>query len=95
MLRKMHGFDWIEECRWVFEDLKRFLTSLPLLSKPEVGEELHLYLAASPEAISSILIRAGNRGSRGLSIIQVGVLHDVETRCSILEKIVFALINYV
>lgn len=47
-LKKLKDFQWTNECRNVFEELKAYLSAPPLLSKPKVGEELYLYLAVSP-----------------------------------------------
>lgn len=60
----MQNFTWMEECHQVFEELKKFLGSLPLLSKPVVREELYLYLAASLEVVSSILIWVDDKGTQ-------------------------------
>jgi hypothetical protein len=54
-LRK--AFVWTDECQKSFEELKRYLTSPPLLSPSQQGEALSLYLAVSPTAVSSALIR--------------------------------------
>ena len=51
------SFDWTAECQQVFEDLKAYLSSPPLLSPSQPGEELFLYLAASPATVSAALIR--------------------------------------
>ena len=50
-------FRWDEECEVVFQGMKRYLTSLPLLSKPVSEEILFLYLAMSESAVSGALIR--------------------------------------
>ena len=39
------------------QDLKVYLTTAPLLSPSIPSEELYLYLAVSPHAVSSTLIR--------------------------------------
>jgi hypothetical protein len=54
-LRK--AFIWTDECQKSFEELKVYLTSPPLLSPSQQGEALYLYLAVSPTAVSSALIR--------------------------------------
>ncbi|KAM1520246.1 hypothetical protein ACFX1Z_022964 [Malus domestica] len=48
---------WDNECEKAFQNLKKYLTSPPLLSKPEAMEDLYIYLAASEVAVSSALIR--------------------------------------
>jgi len=45
------------ECQQAFEDLKVYLSSPPLLSPSQPGEELFLYLAVSFAAVSAALVR--------------------------------------
>nr|XP_009387002.1 PREDICTED: uncharacterized protein LOC103974012 [Musa acuminata subsp. malaccensis] len=45
------------ECEEAFEKLKACLAHLPQLASPKPGETLGLYLAASAQAISSVLVR--------------------------------------
>ena len=54
------SFEWTTECQQVFEDLKAYLSSLPLLSLSELGEELFLYLAISPATVNVALVREEN-----------------------------------
>ena len=51
------AFEWMDECQQAFEDLKAYLTSTPLLDPSKPSEELYLYLAVSPYAVSLTLIR--------------------------------------
>ena len=51
------AFEWTDQCQKAFQDLKVYLTTAPLLSPSIPGEELYLYLAVSPHAVSSALIR--------------------------------------
>ena len=50
------SFEWTAECQQVFEDLKAYLSFPPLLSPSKDEEELFLYLAISPTAISAAFI---------------------------------------
>ena len=54
-LRK--SFEWTDECQKAFEDLKKYLSSPPLLSPSKPGEELYLYIAVSQVAVSAALVR--------------------------------------
>ncbi|PKU73078.1 putative mitochondrial protein [Dendrobium catenatum] len=54
------GFQWTDECQEAFEQLRTYLASPPLLSKPIMGERLYIYLAISTQAISSVLVRKEN-----------------------------------
>ena len=56
-LRKSKDFEWTEACEEALQDLKKYLTSTPLLSKPKDGEQIFIYLAISESAVSAILIR--------------------------------------
>ena len=55
VLRK--SFEWMDECQKAFEDLKKYLSSPPLLSPSRPGEELYLYIAVSQAAVSAALVR--------------------------------------
>ncbi|KAI5350996.1 hypothetical protein L3X38_003887 [Prunus dulcis] len=55
-LKKGQRDKWDEECKVAFQNLKTYLTSPPLLSKPVPGEDLFVYLAVSNSAVSSTLI---------------------------------------
>src|SRR5438132_2326303 len=49
-LRKHDNFKWTQEAQETFDDLKRYLSSAPLLTTLKPSEALLLYLAASPQA---------------------------------------------
>ena len=71
LLRRSGPFSWTEEAEQAFQELKRHLTSLPVLVAPEPGETLFLYLAASAEAVSMVLVaerkeQARQGGHQGL-----------------------------
>jgi len=51
------AFKWTDEYQKAFQDIKTCLTTAPLLSSSIPSEELYLYLAVSPHAVSSTLIR--------------------------------------
>ncbi|XP_050207651.1 uncharacterized protein LOC126657071 [Mercurialis annua] len=40
-----------------FEELKKFLSSPPLLGRPEAGETLYLYLSVTNETVASVLVK--------------------------------------
>ena len=55
--KKNTDFIWIEECDGALQQLKIYLTSAPLLSKPHDGEVLYIYLTVSKHAVSIVLVR--------------------------------------
>ncbi|KAL0439538.1 UNVERIFIED_CONTAM: hypothetical protein Slati_2436800 [Sesamum latifolium] len=56
-IRKAKTFEWGTPGQLAFEELKTYLSRLPLLVKPSPGETLYLYLSVAPQAVSSALIR--------------------------------------
>ncbi|KAL0437896.1 UNVERIFIED_CONTAM: hypothetical protein Slati_2272600 [Sesamum latifolium] len=57
VLRKAKTFEWDAPCQQAFEEHKSYLAGLPLLVKPSPGDTLYLYLSATPQVVSSVLIR--------------------------------------
>ncbi|KAK8940806.1 hypothetical protein KSP39_PZI010808 [Platanthera zijinensis] len=90
-LRGASKFQWTEECSLAFEQLKKQLTSTPLLQSPRAGEMLFLYLGVGPEAVSSVLVHEESR--RQFPVYYVShILKDAEARYPILEKLALALV---
>jgi hypothetical protein len=56
LLRKSGPFSWTEEAERAFQELKQHLVSLPILVAPEPGEPLYLYIVATTEAVSMLLV---------------------------------------
>ncbi|KAK0602264.1 hypothetical protein LWI29_031867 [Acer saccharum] len=56
-LKKGKGIEWNEDCEKAFQALKDYLGQALLLSKPETGETLYMYLSVSEAATSSVLVR--------------------------------------
>ncbi|KAM0974420.1 hypothetical protein FF1_017624 [Malus domestica] len=62
-----------------------------LLSKPEVGDILIIYLSVSTSAVSSVLIRNDGNVERPVYYASKA-LQDAETRYSNIEKLALALV---
>ena len=58
------AFEWTDECQRAFQDLKTYLVTAPLLSPSVMGEELFLYLAVTPHAVSSALIKEEGKAQK-------------------------------
>ena len=52
LLHKEAAFEWTEECELALLHLKQALSEPPVLSRPDKGETLHLYLVVASEAVS-------------------------------------------
>ena len=90
MLKK--SFEWIAECQQAFEELKAYLSSSPLLSLSQPGEEFFLYLAVSPAAVSAALIREEERVQKPIYYAS-RAFRGAEERYSPMEKLAFALVT--
>jgi hypothetical protein len=73
-----------------FEQLKKYLSSTPLLSRTILGEPLYLYLAISPIAVSAALIRKEANIQKLVYFIN-RALRGAEQRYMQMEKMAFAL----
>ncbi|XP_058722915.1 uncharacterized protein LOC131594725 [Vicia villosa] len=92
LLRKETTFKRTEECERALSHLKRELSSPPVLSRPEAGEILYLYLAVAPEAISAALIRETSEGQKPIYFTSKA-LQGPEIRYQQIKKVVLVLIT--
>nr|GEV82894.1 reverse transcriptase domain-containing protein [Tanacetum cinerariifolium] len=53
---KKSDFNWTPEAEQAFKQLKQYLSELPMLVAPKPKEELIVYMSASREAISAVLM---------------------------------------
>ena len=86
------SLEWTTECQQAFEELKAYLSSPPLLSPSQPGEELFLYLAVSPAAISAALFREEEKVQKPVYYAS-RALRGVEERYPPMEKLAFALVT--
>ncbi|KAM2783381.1 hypothetical protein COP1_012867 [Malus domestica] len=82
---------WTNECAEAFKNLKDYMSKAHLLSKPEVGDTLIIYLSVSASAVSSVLIRKDGNVERPVYYASKA-LQDAETRYSNIEKLALALV---
>ncbi|VFQ79595.1 unnamed protein product [Cuscuta campestris] len=89
VIKKRATFKWTQECQEAFEELKRYLTSPLVLSKPEPRDILTLYLAIADCAISTVIVRE-ERGAQHPVYYVTKTLRDAELRYSRPEKAMLA-----
>ncbi|KAK3005816.1 hypothetical protein RJ639_017565 [Escallonia herrerae] len=93
-IRKAKDFTWTEECQRSFEELRQYLVSPRLFTKPVSGEDLFLYLSVCEVAVSSVLIKEAEGKQKPIYYVSK-VLQDVETRYPRIDKMALALITSV
>ena len=86
------SFEWTTECQQAFEELKAYLSSPPQLSPSQPGEELFLYLAISPTAISAALFREEEKVQKPVYYAS-RALRGAKERYPPMEKLAFALVT--
>ncbi|KAK0598758.1 hypothetical protein LWI29_037707 [Acer saccharum] len=91
-LKKGKGVEWNEDCERAFQALKDYLGQAPLLSKPETGETLYIYLSISEAATSSVLVRQEEGVQKPIYYTSKALL-PAETRYSPAKKMALALIT--
>ncbi|GJR29264.1 reverse transcriptase domain-containing protein [Tanacetum coccineum] len=89
---KKSDFLWTEEAEAAFRQMKEHIAKLPMLTAPEEQEELIIYLAASKEAVSAVLMT--EREARQMPIYFVSrALRGPEVNYTSMEKLVLALVH--
>ncbi|XP_034218889.1 uncharacterized protein LOC117630253 [Prunus dulcis] len=82
---------WTTECDTAFNELKEYMGRAPLLSTPEHGDILVIYLSVSASALSSVLIRSKDNAEHPVHYVSKA-LQDAEVRYPDIEKLAFALV---
>lgn len=73
------------------DNLKRYLTTPPILSKPENGETLYLYVSVSSAAVSRVLVRE-DRVDQKLVFYVSKSLDGVGGRYPTIEKLALSVV---
>jgi hypothetical protein len=91
ILKKQDSFNWTQECKDAFKELKVSLASPPILTKPIAGDTLILYLTVADEAVSVVLIREEGKDQFPIYFVSKD-LQGAELNYQRLEKVAFALL---
>lgn len=89
VLTNQKSFEWMTQCIKGFKDLKSYLTSPPILSKPIDGEELYINLVVSGHIVSSILIYLEDKIQKLIYYVNKA-LDGAKARYSNIEKLAIA-----
>jgi hypothetical protein len=59
LLEKNKTFEWRAECQASFEELKKHLTSTPVLVLPDLTKKFDIYYYASYQVLGCVLMQEG------------------------------------
>ena len=90
-IREANWAGWNEECDRAFTQIKQYLAEPPILSSPDTGETLFVYLIVSDTVVSSALFKENEDGKQRPVFFVNKSLADVETKYNHLENAALAL----
>ncbi|GJX71925.1 reverse transcriptase domain-containing protein [Tanacetum coccineum] len=89
---KKGDFQWTQEAEVAFKQMKKLIAELPMLTAPKEKEELIMYLAATKEAISAVLMT--ERGGKQLPMYFVSrALRGPEINYTPMKNLILALLS--
>ncbi|XP_077232426.1 uncharacterized protein LOC143869752 [Tasmannia lanceolata] len=91
-VKNIREFEWTPACQEAFKALKQYLQTPPVLAKPEPGEELLLYLAISPTAVSAVLAKQSDKKEHPVYYVSK-TLHGAEVRYLNIGKFALAVVS--
>jgi hypothetical protein len=97
LLKKSDKFEWIDEADWALDELKTFLTTPPIMVPSTPKETLLLYISASTQVVSAVLVAERPEESHPYPVQQPvyyisEVLSDSKIRYSQPQKVLYALL---
>ncbi|GJY82714.1 reverse transcriptase domain-containing protein [Tanacetum coccineum] len=89
---KKSDFQWTTEAETAFQQMKNSIEELPMMAAPQEKEELIIYLAATKEAISAVLMT--ERDGKQIPIYFISrALRGPEINYTPMEKLVLAIVS--
>ncbi|XP_020238884.1 uncharacterized protein LOC109817943 [Cajanus cajan] len=92
LLKKPKDFQWTGQCEEAFQSFKTFLSTPPILQRPNHNIDLLLYLAIAENAISAVIVQENQKTQMSIYFIS-RVLQDAEKRYQMVEKLALALVT--
>ena len=56
LLRRTEHFVWMDAAAAILDEIKTLLASKPVLTSPTIGEPMLLYIAATHQVVSAVLV---------------------------------------
>jgi hypothetical protein len=64
LLKKHERFSWAVEAQEALDKLKATLSRTPILTPPQNGEPLYLYIAATTQVVSAVIVVEQTEGPK-------------------------------
>ena len=91
-IKKAKNFVWTLECEEAFQQIKAYLATPLMLTKPDLGKDLLLYLSVSDRAISLVLVKEEGREQKPIYFVGK-IFQEAETRYQKIEKVGLAIVT--
>jgi hypothetical protein len=89
-IKANNEFRWGAEQQQAFEDIKEYLSKLPVLVPPQQGKPFHVYLSIGDTSIPSVIIQVHDGKERVVFYLSRRML-DAETKYTKIEKLCLCL----
>ena len=97
LLRKSEHFSWTPKAQEALDKLKASLTSAPILTPPIDGESIYLYVAATTQVVSAVIVVERQEEGHALPVQRPvyyisEVLSETKTLYPQIQKLLYAIV---